>query len=77
MLRLLSKIFSENSIGYCMVGMLAIAALYLHTESQQVQTIGLIFGAIVVVLLIGILIKNFVAVLLYAYRWIRKYLKVQ
>lgn len=55
---MINKVFNEETIGYLVIGMLFIACLYLYTDSSIVQTIGLLYGLLVLIFMIGFIIKT-------------------
>lgn len=68
---MINKILNEDIIGLSVIGMLLLACLYLYTESSIVQKLGLMYGSLVFLLLIGFIIKTILQAIKDLYAFIK------
>lgn len=52
-MKLAKKVFSEDVIGIGIMTMMITAALYIHTQSTFVQSVGLYLGLLIFIWLVG------------------------
>ncbi len=74
-LKLLNRIFHEDTIGIAVIGMMLLACVYLYTESSMIQKVGLSYGIFIFVLLIGFLIKIIIELVINLYKYIKSVFK--
>lgn len=70
-MKIINKVFHEDTIGFSVIAMLILSAVYIYTESPVVQKIGLYFGLIIIILFIGFSIKSIFEALIFIYRKFR------
>jgi len=74
-LKVLNRIFHEDTIGIAVIGMMILACVYLYTDSSMVQKIGLSYGILIFALLIGFLIKIIIELVINFYKYIKSVFK--
>lgn len=72
---LLKYIFSENTLGILLIGMLLIATIFLYTDSLMIQKVGLIYGCFVFIILVGFGIRLILEGLLALCRYVKSKVK--
>lgn len=74
-MKILNKIFHEDAIGIAVIGMMLLDCVYLYTDSNMIQNIGLSYGLFISALLIGFLIKILFELVINFYKYIKSLFK--
>lgn len=70
-MKTLKLIFNEQMLGILMIGMLAIATVYVYTESSTIQLLGLYYGILVSSVFVGFLIRTMIEAVIYLCSYIK------